>query len=132
MDQAGNLYGGTVAGGRGDCGVIYELSPSNGGWTFAPIYDLPSCGGGPYENLTIDASGNLYGTAYGDGANGGGMVFKLSQSNGAWTLTDLHDFSFRTEYFPYGAVLIGPNGDLYGTASGGGAYDHGVVWEITP
>ena len=132
MDQAGNLYGGTVAGGTGDCGVIYELSPSNGGWTFAPIYSLPNCGGGPYENLTIDASGNLYGTAYGDGANGGGMVFKLSQSNGAWTLTDLHDFSFRTEYFPYGAVLIGPNGNLYGTASGGGAYGHGVVWEITP
>ena len=132
MDQAGNLYGGTVSGGTGDCGVIYELSPSNGGWTFAPIYNLPPCGGGPFETLTIDASGDIYGTAYADGAGGGGMVFKLSKSNGTWTLTDLHDFSFHTEYFPYGAVTVGANGNLYGTASGGGAYGHGVVWEITP
>ena len=132
MDQAGNLYGGTVSGGTGDCGVIYELSPSNGGWTFAPIYNLPPCGGGPFETLTIDASGDIYGTAYADGAGGGGMVFKLSKSNGTWTLTDLHDFSFHTEYFPYGPVTIGANGNLYGTASGGGAYGHGAVWEITP
>jgi uncharacterized repeat protein (TIGR03803 family) len=132
MDQAGNLYGGTVSGGTGDCGVIYELSPSNGGWNFSPIYNLPPCGGGPYETLTIDASGNIYGTAFADGAGGGGMVFKLSKSNGTWTLTDLHDFSFNTEYFPYGAVTIGANGNLYGTASGGGAFGHGVVWEITP
>ena len=60
------------------------------------------------------------------------MVFKLSKSNGTWTLTDLHDFSFHTEYFPYGAVTIGANGNLYGTAAGGGAYGHGAVWEITP
>lgn len=101
MDQAGNLYGGTVSGGAGNCGVIYELSLSNGGWSFAPIYSLPpvhgQCGGGPYETLTIDAAGNLYGTANGDGADGAGMVFKLSNSNGSWTLTDLHDFSFNTE-----------------------------------
>lgn len=135
MDQAGNLYGGTVSGGAG-CGVIYELSPSNGGWIFAPIYTLPSvhgqCGGGPYETLTLDAAGNLYGTAFADGADSAGMVFKLSNSNGSWTLTDLHDFSFGTEYFPYSAVTIGTDGNLYGTASGGGTYDHGVLWEITP
>ena len=66
-----------------------------------PSYSLPpvhgQCGGGPYETLTIDAAGNLYGTANGDGADGAGMVFKLSNSNGSWTLTDLHDFSFNTE-----------------------------------
>ncbi|MGA2906035.1 MAG: choice-of-anchor tandem repeat GloVer-containing protein [Candidatus Korobacteraceae bacterium] len=134
MDQGGNLYGGTVSGGSAGCGVIYELSPSNGGWTFTTIFAFspPSCAGGPFETLTLDAAGNLYGTAYGDGANGFGMVFKLSQSNGIWTLTDLHDFSSGTEYFPYGAVTLGADGNLYGTASEGGAYGHGVVWEITP
>ena len=132
MDQAGNLYGGTVSGGTGHCGVIYELSPSAGGWTFNMIYTFTSCPEGPYENLVLDAAGNLYGTTFGDGAYEAGMVFKLSKSNGVWSLTDLHDFSFGTEYFPYGAVTIGPNGNLYGTASGGGTYGHGAVWEITP
>jgi len=133
MDQAGNLYGGTVSGGSAGCGVIYELSPSsNGGWTFNVVYNFSTCAEGPYENLVFDAAGDLYGTTLGDGVNGFGMVFKLSRSNGTWALTDLHDFSSGTEYFPYGAVTLGADGNLYGTASQGGAYGHGVVWEITP
>lgn len=132
MDQAGNLYGGTVSGGTGDCGVIYELSPSGSSWTFNVIYNLPSCGGGPYQNLVFDAAGNLYGTAFGDGTGGGGMVFKLTNSNGTWSLTDLHDFSLQSEHFPVGAVAMDSNGNLYGTTESGGTYDYGVVWEITP
>ncbi len=132
MDQAGNLYGATVDGGTHQSGVIYELSPSNGGWTFQVIYNFLSGGTGPYQNLAIDAAGNLYGTAYADGSGGAGMVFKLTKSNGTWTLTDLHDFSFQSEYFPVGAVAIDANGNLYGTTESGGAYGDGVVWEITP
>jgi uncharacterized repeat protein (TIGR03803 family) len=29
-------------------------------------------------------------------------------------------------------VIVDANGNLYGTASGGGSQGHGVVWEITP
>jgi uncharacterized repeat protein (TIGR03803 family) len=33
---------------------------------------------------------------------------------------------------PVSKVLIDADGNLFGTASGGGAYGAGVVWEITP
>ncbi len=131
MDPAGNLYGASSGGGSRFGGVVYELSPNNGGWTYNIIYSLSGIGG-PYGNLTLDAAGNLYGAAFGDGANDAGMIFKLTPSNGSWTFTDLHDFSFDTAYFPYGAVTLDGNGNLFGTASGGGVYGHGVIWEITP
>ena len=91
---------------------------------------MPS--GGPVDSLTVDAAGNLYGASMEGGNNGGGMVFKLSQSNGAWTLADLHDFSFDTAWFPEGGVTLDANGNLFGTANQGGVYGWGVVWEITP
>jgi uncharacterized repeat protein (TIGR03803 family) len=34
--------------------------------------------------------------------------------------------------YPHSSVLRDANGNLYGTASYGGAYGNGVVWEITP
>jgi len=133
MDQAGNLYGATFAGGSAyGSGVVYELSPSEGGWTYTILYRF-SGGGGPYDALTLDAAGNLYGTAVWDGANDIGMVFKLTQSNGTWTLTDLHDFSSDSECCPQGGVTFDLNGNLYGTAqSAYGQGGWGVVWEIMP
>jgi uncharacterized repeat protein (TIGR03803 family) len=131
MDGAGNLYGATSDGGSGHGGVVYELSPYGSGWTYQILYSLFGAEG-PYESLTLDAAGNLYGAAFGDGANEAGMIFKLAPSNGSWTFTDLHDFDFKAEYFPYGAVALDANGNLFGTASGGGAYGKGAIWEITP
>ena len=112
-------------------GVVFELSPANGGWTFQVLYDFAGAGG-PVGTLAMDASGNLYGAAYADGPNQAGMVFKLTNSNGVWSLTDLHDFDFGTAYFPYGGVTLDASGNLYGTAQNGGVYGWGVVWEITP
>ena len=131
LDSKGNLFGTTILGGKYNSGLIYELSPSNGGWIYQDIYDLR--GGGTFAPLTIDTEGNLYGaTSEGGGSDGAGMVFKLSPSSGGWTLTDLHDFTFQTEWFPNGGVTLDSQGNLYGTARSGGAYGWGVVWEITP
>lgn len=131
FDQAGNLYGATALGGTLSGGVVYELSPSSNGWTYKVLYNLPPAEG-PFEDLSIDASGSLYGTSNSSGTGEAGMVFKLSQSNGNWILADLHDFTFSTAYFPYGGVTIDADGNLYGTAPYGGAYGYGVIWEITP
>ncbi len=127
-DSQGNLYGAAYGG----HGVIFELSPSPQGWTFQVIYRLGDANiGGPFSSLTIDAQGNLYGAADGFGANGVGMVFKLTNSDGVWTLTDLHDFDFGSEYFPRGGVTMDAAGNLYGTTTSG-VHGRGVVWEITP
>ncbi len=130
MDQAGNLYGATADGGTHNGGVVYELSPSGNGWIYQILYNFTGAEG-PFASLTMDGAGNLYGMTFADGPQQAGSVFELSPSSDGWTFTDLHDFSFQTEYFPEGGVTLDANGNLFGMTSQGGAYGHGVVWEIT-
>ncbi len=91
LTAAGNLYGATSSGGTGSGGTAYELMPSSGSWTFDLLYSFTGTAylPGSYGSLTKDAAGNFYGTNVKDGANGVGSVFKLTPSNGGWTLTDL-------------------------------------------
>ena len=131
MDQAENLYGGTADGGTYGGGIIYELSPSDNGWTFQILFNFVGAEG-PFASLAMDGAGNLYGMTFADGTTQAGNIFELSPSSGGWMFTDLHDFSFNSEYFPEGGVTLDRNGDLFGMTSQGGAYGHGVVWEITP
>ncbi len=135
FDRAGNLYGGTLVGGvPGRGGVVYELSPSNQGWTLTILHTFTFSGnGGIRGNLTVDSSGNIYGATVGDGAYGQGSVFKLTPSGSGWSFTDLYEFTGGSDGgSPLGGVAVDARGNLYGTASQGGAYGWGVVWEITP
>jgi uncharacterized repeat protein (TIGR03803 family) len=57
----------------------------------------------------------------------------LTPSFGRWAYTSLHDFTGGVDGgTPYSSVVFDTNGDLYGTASAGGAYRFGTVFEITP
>jgi len=138
FDQASNLYGTTWFGGLncsgGSCGLVYELTPSNGGWTESvPHYFTGSDGANPYAGVIFDQAGNLYGATPFGGAYEAGAVFKLTPSSGGWTYTSLHDFTGGSDgWKPWGGVVLDQSGNIYGTTAGGGAYGYGVVWEITP
>jgi len=148
FDGAGNLFGATSASGAGGGGTVFELSPSGDSWTYTLLhsfngsigeYGCPDPGNqryavpGPSAALTMDAAGNLYGTTLCDGDNQLGSVFKLTPSAGGWTFTSLHDFTGGADgAYPLSNVTLDANGNLYGTASGGGSQGNGVVWEITP
>ncbi len=118
FDQSGNLYGVTYG-----FGVVYELMPSNGSWTFNVLYNLEAYLGS-LEPLTMDPAGNLYGTL-----ESADEVFKLTPSNGGWTQTG---FSGASGNNPVSNVILDASGNLYATASEGGADNAGVVFEITP
>jgi uncharacterized repeat protein (TIGR03803 family) len=138
LDRAGNLYGATSAGGSGRGGTVFEMTNSNGNWIYNKLYSLTGPGTprlvvGPIGNLVMDAAGNLYGTTLSDGAHGYGAVFKLTPSNGSWTYTSLHDFTNGSDGgYPYSTLVFDTSGNLYGTASSGGAQGLGVVFKITP
>ena len=139
-DAEGNLYGGTGNGGVNGGGTVYELSPSNGGYTFQVLYSFAgsSSQSGPVGILALDSSGNLYGATGSEGAVGMGSVFKLTHSGNQWLYTDLHDFAGGTEGLaPADGPTLDPSGNLYGTAGFGGSSNNcpggcGVIWEITP
>jgi len=142
FDNAGNLYSATANGYPNGQAVVYELSRSNGGWSFTPIFSfLDEYGAGPQSKLLMDASGNLYGTVFGgyESMSPHGSVFKLTPSNGGWIYTDLYDFSGGSDgAFPYDGLVMDAQGNLYGTTSAGGnsGCQHnngcGVVFEVTP
>ncbi len=135
---SGSLYGGTAAGGQGNGGTVFELTPSGGGWTYTLLYSFTGPGGncGPVGNLVMDGAGNLYGTTNWDGPYNAGTVFKLTPSGGSWTYTLLHNFTGGSDgESPGSALIFDKSGNLYGTTYWGGAAacseGCGVVFEIT-
>jgi uncharacterized repeat protein (TIGR03803 family) len=140
IDGSGNLYGTTPAGGSGGAGTIFELTPSDGVWNFNLLYSVAGNEIGPETNLTMDSAGNLYGTTDLSGPYENGTVFKLSPSSDGWTYTLLHAFTGGADGSePRGQLTVDANGNIYGTATFGGANSGcfsgggcGVVFEITP
>jgi uncharacterized repeat protein (TIGR03803 family) len=145
FDQEGNLYGTTSRGGShsnsctyggGDCGTVFKMVPSNGGWTESLLYSFTGAddGSNPYAGLTLDAAGNLYGTALINGANSGGTVFQLTPSGSGWTEKTLYSFNPQGNggYEPLNGLIFDPQGNLYGGTPTGGAGGAGTVFELTP
>jgi len=96
FDQSGNLYGVTQYGGAYGQGTVFELTPSpDGTWTETVLYNFMGApdGAQPQAGLSIDGSGNLYGTASIDGPGGCGTIFELSPSESGWTYSILHAFA---------------------------------------
>ncbi len=158
VDPQGNLFGTTEYGGSGDCtskhevvgcGTVFELSYSAGsGWTETVLHSFAGASSGdgalPFAGLTLDSSGNLYGTTFVGGLvgprcgffgnQGCGTVFELSPSNGKWSEAILYEFSGHKSdgSNPDGPLLQDGAGDFYGVANAGGEYDSGAIFKLSP
>ena len=130
-DASANLYGAASDGGTNGGGTVFELTAPNYTLTVAYSFSGAQSECGPFANVTLDATGNIYGTTRCDGANNLGNVFKLTKVGNGWAYTSLHDFSGTDGAYPTSSVTI-DTGTLYGTASAGGSYGNGVVWTIKP
>ena len=139
MDSAGNLYGTSVQGGIYGGGTVFQLAPSGSGWTHTVLYNFTggADGGEPYKGVTLDAHGNLYGTAVtggGGSCEGGcGVVYKLDNSGGVWSQRVIHEFTGGNDGSgPGSPVAFDKHGKLYGMTPTGGADGFGVVYELKP
>lgn len=87
----------------------------------------------PLAGVILDAAGNIYGTTSLAGANGAGTVFELVPSVTGWSLTVLHTFNGTSDGGnSHAGLIFDKSGRLYGTASSGGTYDSGTVFQMTP
>jgi uncharacterized repeat protein (TIGR03803 family) len=141
VDSAGNLYGESNV-------DVYQLSPpsaAGGTWTSTTLRKFTSQDGGlnPFGGLTIDKSGNLYGTSATGGndqkegcpVNTCGLVFELEKtSTGTWEEHVLYNFTGENGdgASPQAGVIF-QGGKLYGTTiNGGNGTGDGVVFELAP
>jgi uncharacterized repeat protein (TIGR03803 family) len=134
LDNAGNLYGTTIAGGLSNSGTVFQLTYAAGsGWTETFLYSFRGGNDGnlPIGGLVFDSSGNLYGTTSNGGQGGGGTVFKLTPSGGGWTYSLVYSFTGGYQCGPWGTLLM-DGGNLYGTTVCDGAKNAGNVFKLTP
>jgi hypothetical protein len=144
LDAAGNLYGTTLISGRGKNGVVFRLTPSFPGqpWTETVLYSFPRyhdvdvfANGG----LLADASGALYGTAFG---NDLGFAYRLAppaRGGTSWRYSTIYSFSGLADGGgPSGPLSLTPFGQLVGVTQAGGDVsgrnqcDCGVAYTLTP
>ena len=96
-------------------------------YTFAQV---PGDAAFPNGILTRDAEGNFYGTAPYGGAEGFGVVFKLTPAGEEQIV---YSFSGGDDGSrPNGPVLLATNGLMYGTTTYGGSKNYGVIYELSP
>jgi uncharacterized repeat protein (TIGR03803 family) len=127
FDTAGNLYGTTEFGGVPDSdgwGLVYELSPTESGWseTVLKVFNSKT-GGRTFAGITIDPEGHLYGGLSYGGEDGCGGVFVLKPF-GLLPLGGSNGCSPQSD-------LVYSSGDLYGTAVQGGTNSQGVLFKLT-
>ena len=130
-DASGNLYGTTRYGGQGcngeGCGTVFKISAS-GQETILYRFRDGLDGANPMSGVALDSTGNVYGTAWSGGIFNFGTVFVI---NSAGQETILHHFAAGADGAnPVGGVTLDEAGNLYGTASGAGGSQIGVVFTV--
>jgi len=141
MDEAGNLYGTTTAGGTGacpqGCGVLFQLTPTaSGPWTETIVHQFAggSDGAQPYSSVIFDAPGNLYGATTAGGSHNAGVVYKLTPAGpGLWNETVIYNFLGSPDAAtPWAAPVFDAAGHLYGITANGGANGKGAIYGLAP
>ena len=146
----GELYGGASGGiqncgngGTNYCGLIYKVTPPPSpcttalcSWDETTIYQFSSDADAGYVTA-VDSAGNLYGIT--GGAYGKGGIFELSPSAGGWTKNVLYSFTGGSDGWYPNSLLVGHDGNLYGTTELGGSAGYclgagtcGVVFQLVP
>jgi len=145
-DKTGNVFGTTVGGGRFGDGTIWEITKSG---LYVDIHDFGGLisyedgqtgqdGINPRSGVSFDQLGNMFGTtALGGSVYSAGMIWEID-SNGSYI--DLHNFGGMITSSsglpttdgaqPSAGVVIGADGNLYGTTESGGSGLSGIAWEI--
>lgn len=149
-DPAGNLYGTTQSGGKpigAFGGTVFKIAP-DGTESFPYVFGGVPDGQTPSAGLTMDASGNLYGTTLTGGTecttpsrrSGCGTVFKLAPNG---TESVLHAFQGPPDGYDLisANLLVDGSGDVYGVTYAGGNSDNcagpgepggcGTIFEIS-
>lgn len=114
------------------CLLGFTITASAATETVVHTFAIEPNGAYPNMGLIADAAGNFYGVTPKGGAHG--IVFRLSKNaQGHWTETVLHNFLGGSDgVVPQAGLMLDKAGNLYGTTQGGGVYNCGVAFRLSP
>jgi uncharacterized repeat protein (TIGR03803 family) len=135
----GSLYGVTFQGGQFGQGVVFRLIPPaqpGGMWKETVLHSFSggTDGGEPQSGLIPDGKSGFFGTASQGGTTGNGNFFDLvppAQTDGARTLTPLHQFAGGNDGSDPSGDLLKRGDAIFGTTQGSGT-GQSTVYRIIP
>ena len=131
----GSFYGVAAYGSQSSntCGTVFKVTPKG---TFATVYGFDNTGTkgcGAYDGLALAANGNLYGTTASGGTANDGSIFEVTPNGKQITLYSFCSQSFCGDgSIPNAGLILGTDGNFYGTTVYGGANNQGTIFQITP
>jgi hypothetical protein len=155
MDANGNLYGATTRGGTGATGknsgygTVFELVKNGSTYSYRVLWRYSGGADGAVPNGALVLDGErIFGTARYGGKYNQGTAFELHPvtvlNRTVWKIAILHAFCKKSGCSDGSEPLAGlayygmdagtPYSDdapLYGTASGGGGYNGGVIFTLS-
>lgn len=116
--------------------IVFKYDPEGSG-SLTKLGDVASVEGNIIiagAPLVEGPDGQLYGVLVNGGTAGKGSVFKISRADGAVTV--LHEFDGEPESDPWGGLIVGSDGNFWGTYygfynPGAHEYNFGGVFKIT-
>ena len=122
----GALYGTTSTGGTGSGGSVFKITTAGVYKVLVNFVSGGTNGAKPFSGVVQGSDKFLYGVASGGGANGLGVLYKVSITGSGYTV--LHDFITATGDSPLSTPLLHTNGTIYGLTSHGGVLDSSTVF----
>ena len=139
----GNIYGTTqFGGGPANQGTFFRMTPAGAVTIFHVFTGLLHNTGDdevttaedglqPGARPTEGRDGRLYGVTGGGGAFGGGIAYSIRKDGSNYQ--QLFTFAGTAEGGGLTSTLvIGPDGNFYGTSQYGGTFNWGAVYQMTP
>jgi uncharacterized repeat protein (TIGR03803 family) len=137
FDQAGNLYGTTLFGGKFGTGTVFMLTQSSGKWQETVLHSFAGGedGESSYGGLLFDRAGHLFGTTrFGGSACNCGTVYELQQrADGTWNekvIYAFHPQGVSDGSGPLAGLTLDSQGNLYGTTLSDDRCGGGTVFEL--
>ncbi len=130
----GAFYGTAAGGGTGTHGVVFRITPAG---SYSTVIEFnggldPAKPLAPQAGLVLGADGAFYGIGADGGAHGLGTVFKTTPAGTVTTLVHFSGTDGTAKGKEPSSLILGSDGNFYGTTVYGGASDHGTVFKMAP